>query len=82
MPLIAERLDKLEEYSLEGTERVIREVAEELAIKPGLLINGIRTVVSGQPVGPGLFDILIAIGQDRVVTRLQRTPTLFEVNTG
>ena len=78
LPLIAERLDSLEEYSLEETERVIREVAEELAVKPGVLINGIRTVVSGQPVGPGLFDILIAIGQDRVVERLRKTPTLFE----
>ena len=76
--MIAERLDRLEEYSLEETERVIREKAEELEVKPGVLINGIRTVVSGQPVGPGLFDILIAIGQERVVERLRKTPTLFE----
>jgi glutamyl-tRNA synthetase len=80
LPLIAERLNKLEEYSLEETERVIREVAEELAVNPGVLINGIRTVVSGQPVGPGLFDILMAIGQDRVVERLRKTPAIFEEN--
>ncbi len=80
LPLIAERLDSLEEYSLEETERVIREVAEELEVKPGVLINGIRSVVTGQAVGPGLFDVLMAIGQDRVVARLQRTPTFFEEN--
>ncbi len=78
LPLIAERLDSLEEYSLEETERVIREVAEELTVKPGVLINGIRTVLTGQAVGPGLFDVLMAIGQDRVVVRLRKTPTLFE----
>jgi glutamyl-tRNA synthetase len=78
LPLIAERLDKLEEYSLEGTERVIRGVAEELNVKPGVLINGIRSVVTGQAVGPGLFDVLMAIGRDRVVARLRKTPTLFE----
>jgi glutamyl-tRNA synthetase len=78
LPLIAERLDNLEEYSLEETERVIREIAEELEVKPGVLINGIRTVVSGQPVGPGLFDVLMAIGQNRVVTRLRKTPILFK----
>jgi glutamyl-tRNA synthetase len=81
LPLIAERLDSLEEYSLEETERVIREKAEELEVKAGVLINGIRTVVSGQPVGPGLFDILMAIGQDRVVERLRKTPTIFEENS-
>ena len=78
LPLIAERLEKLEEYSLEETERVIREVAEELEVKPGVLINGIRSVVTGQAVGPGLFDVLMAIGRDRVVARLRKTPTLFE----
>ncbi len=78
LPLIAERLDKLEVYSLEETERVIREVAEELEVKPGVLINGIRSVVTGQAVGAGLFDVLMAIGRDRVVARLRKTPTLFE----
>jgi glutamyl-tRNA synthetase len=82
LPLIAERLDKLEAYSLEETERVIREVAEELEVKPGVLINGIRSVVTGQAVGPGLFDVLMAIGRDRIVTRLRKTPTLFEENVG
>ncbi|MBN1830929.1 MAG: glutamate--tRNA ligase [Deltaproteobacteria bacterium] len=77
LPLIAERLDKLDEYSLEETERVIREVAEELTVKPGVLINGIRTVVTGQAVGPGLFDVLMAIGRDRVVARLRKTPILW-----
>jgi glutamyl-tRNA synthetase len=80
LPLIAERLNKLEEYSLEETERVIREVAEELAVKPGVLINGIRSVVTGQAVGPGLFDVLMAIGRDRIIARLRKTPTLFEEN--
>ena len=78
LPLIADRLDNLEDYSLEETERVIREVAEELEVKPGVLINGMRTVVTGQAVGPGLFDVLMAIGRDRVVARLQKTATLFE----
>jgi glutamyl-tRNA synthetase len=78
LPLIAERLDSLEEYTLEETERVVREVSEELEVKPGVLINGIRTVVTGQAVGPGLFDVLMAIGRDRVVARLRKTPTLFK----
>ena len=57
---------------------LIRDMAETLDIKPGVLINGIRTVVTGQLAGPGLFDILITIGQHRVVDRLRKAPALFD----
>jgi glutamyl-tRNA synthetase len=53
-------------------------MAETLDIKPGVLINGIRTVVTGQLAGPGLFEILITIGQHRVVDRLRKAPALFD----
>jgi len=42
-----------------------------------VLINGIRTAVTGQLAGPGIFDILITIGQRRVVARLRNAPALF-----
>ena len=77
-PMLAARLQAIEMFTVEETERVIREVAEELEVKAGILINGIRTAVTGQPKGPGLFDVLIAVGQDRVVERLQKAARLFE----
>ncbi len=77
LPMVADRLEGLERFTTAETERVIRETAETLEIKPGVLINGIRTVVTGQLAGPGLFDVLITIGQRRVVERLRRSPALF-----
>ena len=77
LPMLADRLEELERFTTEETESVIREMAETLGIKPGVLINGIRTVVTGQLAGPGLFDVLINIGQHRVVERLRRSPALF-----
>jgi glutamyl-tRNA synthetase len=76
--LLADRLQALENFTVRETEDVIREMAEELKIKPGVLINGIRTVVTGQLAGAGIFDILITIGQRRVVDRLKKAPSLFE----
>jgi len=78
LPELAEELNKLEEFNIENTEDVIRKFAEDKQVKAGIIINGIRTVVTGQAVGPGLFDVLIAIGKDRVVKRLKTTPLLFE----
>jgi len=75
--ILADRLESIESFSIEETENVIRDMAEELDIKAGILINGIRAAVTGQTVGPGLFDILIAIGQKRVVERLRKAVSLF-----
>lgn len=76
-PALADRYEKVEEWTLEETEQVARDLAQELDIKPGILINGMRTVVTGQLAGPSMFDILIAIGQDKVVERLRGVARLF-----
>ncbi len=77
-PILADRLKGIETFTAEEAEQVIRDMAEEFKIKAGILINGIRTVVTGQAKGPGLFDVLIAVGQRRVVERLHKAVTFFE----
>ncbi len=77
-PILADRLQATETFTAEGSEQVIREMADELGIKAGILINGIRTAVTGQAKGPGLFDVLVAVGQRRVVERLLKAVTFFE----
>lgn len=76
-PELANRYEALAEFNLETTEQVARDLAKELEIKPGILINGMRTVVTGQLAGPSMFDILIAIGRKRVVKRLRNVATLY-----
>jgi len=77
-PILADRMQAIETFSVEETERVVREMAEELEIKAGVLINGMRTAITGLVKGPGMFDVLIAIGQHRVVERLRNAVTLFD----
>jgi len=78
LPMLAERYDKLDDFTLESTEQTARELAQELDIKPGIIINGMRTVVTGQLAGPSMFDILIAIGRSRVVSRLREAGKLYQ----
>jgi glutamyl-tRNA synthetase len=77
-PVLVDRLRAIEAFTSGETERVIRALAEELDVKAGVLINGIRTVVTGQAVGPGLFDILATVGQERVTDRLEKAGSLWE----
>lgn len=77
-PMLSDQLSALEVFNEEGVEKAIRDMAQELGVKPGILINGIRTAVTGQAVGPGLFEILIAIGQRRVGERLKKAVVFFD----
>jgi glutamyl-tRNA synthetase len=77
LPELADRYEKLAEFTLEETERIARELADELAIKPGIIINAMRTVVTGQLAGPSMFDILVTIGRERVVRRLRDVSKFF-----
>ncbi len=70
LPDLAHRLEVLPEFSNSAIETVFRSFAEEKEIKPGLIINGARTAVSGTSVGPSLFEMLELIGQKKVVQRL------------
>ena len=69
---LAERLAATEPFDLAGTERALRSLAEEKGVKAGLLINATRVALTGQAVAPGLFEVMLVLGQDRVVARLHR----------
>ena len=78
LPELGRRLGALDNFSKESTEQVTRAMAEELGIKPGILINGMRTVLTGQLAGPGMFDILVTLGQERVTRRLANIDHLYQ----
>jgi len=72
---LAERLGRVEPFDLQETERCLRGLAEERGVKAGLIINAARVALTGQAVAPGLFEVIVALGRDRVVARLRRAAT-------
>jgi glutamyl-tRNA synthetase len=63
-------LDEIDLADETVTEERFRELAETLGIKPGQLFMPIRVAVTGRTQSPGLFGTLRAIGQERVVARI------------
>jgi glutamyl-tRNA synthetase len=51
-------------------EQSLRSLAESRAIKAGTLIHSTRLAMTGRTVSPGLFEMLVLLGRDRVVRRL------------
>lgn len=69
---LKERLVKLPKFGHNDIEGAINSLAEELGIKKGKLIHPTRLAISGTSVGPGLYEMMEALGQAAVVRRLQR----------
>jgi glutamyl-tRNA synthetase len=53
-------------------EKCLRELAEARSAKAGALIHGTRLAMTGRMVSPGLFEMLVLLGRDRVLARLNR----------
>ena len=68
---LADRLQKLPEYTHQTLETVIRDLATELNLKPSVLMNAARVALTGQSVSPGIFDVMLLVGQRRSVERLR-----------
>jgi len=68
---LSARLAALPEFTHESLEAAVRTLAEELGIKPAILMNASRVALTGQAVAPGLFDVMMLLGSDKTVTRLR-----------
>jgi glutamyl-tRNA synthetase len=71
LPSLAEKMERVEPFTAETSEAALRAFADEAGVKAGLLINAARTMLTGQSVGPSMFDVFAAIGRERTVRRLQ-----------
>ena len=70
---LGERYQALEDWSAQGLEAALKELAVALGCKTGDLIHPARVAVSGKPVGPSLYHMLEVMGRDRVMNRIKCT---------
>jgi glutamyl-tRNA synthetase len=68
---LADKMENVEPFNAETAEAALRAFSEEAGVKAGLLINGSRTMLTGQAVGPSMFEIFDLLGRDRSVVRLR-----------
>ena len=68
---LADRIEALPEFTHQSLENAVRALAEELGVKAGVLMNASRVALTGQAVAPGLFDVMLLLGREKVVARLR-----------
>ncbi len=69
--LLAERFKQVEIFDVVTTEKIFRDLVDELGIKSGDLVHPVRIALSGSSVGPGLFETMVALGRERTIKRLR-----------
>ncbi len=73
---VAERLASLRErlarapWEAGALEEALRGLAGELELGAGKLIHPLRVAVTGRKAGPGIFDVLVLLGRERSLARL------------
>ena len=62
-------------------EQTLRSLAEARSLKAAALIHGTRLAMTGRMVSPGLFEMLVLLGRERVVARLAALTTKLTMDT-
>src|SRR5713101_6538159 len=71
LPALADRLEQVTTFSAANVDTALRQFADELGVKAGLFINASRTMLTGQAVGPSMFEVFEIMGRERSVNRLR-----------
>jgi len=71
LPPLADRLESVEPFTTETAEAALRAFAEISGEKAGLFINAARTMLTGQAVGPSMFEVFEILGRERSAMRLR-----------
>ena len=68
----AERLEALSSWTQEAMEAVFKDIMEEESLKFGKIAQPLRVALTGTTVSPGIFEMMLALGQKKTVKRICR----------
>jgi glutamyl-tRNA synthetase len=69
---VMDKLPPLQDYTKNGLEGFLRDMAEERGVKLKSIAQPLRVALTGKTVSPGIDEVMITLGKERVVKRLKR----------
>jgi glutamyl-tRNA synthetase len=69
---VAEGIPSLQDYSKKGMEAFLRTLAEERGVKLKLIAQPLRVAITGKTISPGIDEVMITLGKERVIKRINR----------
>jgi glutamyl-tRNA synthetase len=65
-----EALAAVEPFDAAGIEAALRDVVDELGVKPKDVYQPVRLAISGSTVSPGIFESVAALGREETLARI------------
>jgi len=69
---ITRELPQYSDYSKAGVEQFLRRFTEERGVKLKIIAQPLRVALTGKTVSPGIDDVMITLGKERVIRRLEK----------
>ena len=60
------------DYTKDGLEAFLRSLAEERGTKLKWIAQALRVALTGKTVSPGIDEVMVTLGKERVIQRLER----------
>ena len=64
-------LSSLDDFSTENIESLFKKIVEEEGMKLGKLAQPVRVALTGTTVSPGIYDVILLLGKEETLRRLQ-----------
>lgn len=71
MAELVEVLQKIDDFSIENTETIVKQWIEEKNYSMGTIMNAFRLTLVGEGIGPQMFEITDVLGKDETIARLK-----------
>ena len=66
-----DKLSSTPEWTAESLESALRALAEERGTTAGRIFQPMRVALTGMSVSPGIFDVLLMLGREKSLSRMQ-----------
>ncbi|MBD3343609.1 MAG: glutamate--tRNA ligase [Chitinivibrionales bacterium] len=80
LQVLCDKIEASDIFTQESLENIFREYAEKAGVSGGKLIHPTRLAVSGVSFGPGLFELLEALGKETVAKRMHNAISWIKEN--
>jgi glutamyl-tRNA synthetase len=75
---VTEEIDHIPVFDEKELENAFRSVMERTGLKLGKIAQPVRLALTGKTASPGIFEIILILGRDRVVHRLAKAADFIE----
>ncbi len=69
---LADYIEQIDDFNQENLENAFKKVMDETQLKFGKIAQPVRVAITGTNVSPGIFEMILALGQNKTIDRIRK----------